>query len=77
MDTPLEGQEERSDAPPSFRLHDGLQADMKIEERFFWKAVFEIQDALGERDDATAKRHRQQMAKLEEEMRELTRGGQG
>ena len=69
----LKAQEERSDVPPSFRLQDRLESDIKIEEGVFWKTVFEIQDVLGERDDATAKRHRQRMAKLEEEMRELGR----
>jgi len=67
----LQRQEERSDVPPSFRLQDRLEADIKIEEGAFWKTVFEIQDVLGKRDDATAKRHRQRMAKLEEEMRGL------
>jgi hypothetical protein len=71
----LKKQEERSDAPPSFRLEDRLEADIKIEEGVFWKSVFEIQDVLGERDDATAKRQRERMAKLEEEMREMTAKG--
>ena len=60
--------------PRSFRFQDRLEAHMKIEEGFFWKTVFEIQDVLGENDDATVKRHRQRMAKLEEEMRGLTKG---
>ncbi len=59
--------------PPSFRLPDRLEADIKIEEGVFWKTVFEIQDVLGEKDDATAKRQRERMAKLEGEMREMTR----
>jgi hypothetical protein len=69
----LRKQEEGSDVPPSFRLQDRLEADIKIEEGAFWKSVFEIQDVLGEKDDATAKRHRQRLAKLEEEMRKLVR----
>jgi hypothetical protein len=69
----LKGQEEKGRrTPPSFRLQDRLEADIKIEEGAFWKSVFEIQDVLGERDDATAEKHRQQMAKLEGEMRGLT-----
>jgi len=67
----LKSQEERSDVPPSFRLQDRLEADMKIEEGVFWKSVFEIQDALGERKDPTAKKARERMARLESEMREL------
>lgn len=31
----LKAQGERSDVPPSFRLQDGLEADIKIEEGFF------------------------------------------
>jgi DNA-binding transcriptional MerR regulator len=58
--------------PPSFRFQDGLEADIKLEEGVFWKSVFEIQDVLGERDDTAAKKARQQMARLEGEMRELT-----
>lgn len=69
----LREHEERSGVPPSFRLQDRLEADTKIEEGVFWKSVFEIQDVLGERDDATAKKARQQMARLESEMQELTR----
>jgi hypothetical protein len=69
----LKRQEEGSDVPPSFRLQDRLEAGMKIEEGVFWKSVFEIQDVLRERDDAAAKKTRERMAKLEEEMRELTR----
>jgi len=69
----LREQEDKRDVPPSFRLQDRLEADMKIEEGAFWKTVFEIQDVLGETDDATAKRQRERMAKLEEEMRKLVR----
>jgi hypothetical protein len=69
----LKAQEERSDVPPSFRLQDRLEADIKMEEGVFWKSVFEIQDVLAESDDATAKRQRERMAKLEEEMRKLMR----
>lgn len=61
--------------PPSFRFQDSLEADIKIEEGAFWKTVFEIQDAIGKRDDAAAKRQRERTAKLEEEMRELTTKG--
>jgi hypothetical protein len=69
----LKEQEERSDVPPSFRFHDRLEPDIKIEEGVFWKTVFEIQDVLGETDDATAEKQRQRMGKLEEEMRERMR----
>ena len=60
---------------PSFRFQDRVEADIRIEEGFFWKTVFEIQDALGERGDSTAKRQRERLVKLEEEMRELTAKG--
>ncbi|MDP2898806.1 MAG: hypothetical protein Q8Q12_19895 [bacterium] len=70
----LQGQEEKGTrTPPSFRFQDRVEADIKIEEGVFWKSVFEIQDVLGERDDATAKKAREQMARLESEMREMTR----
>lgn len=70
----LQKQEEKGRrTPPSFRFQDRLEADINIEEGVFWKSVFEIQDVLGERDDATAKKARQQMARLESEMQELTR----
>jgi hypothetical protein len=69
----LQEQEERSDVPPSFRLQDRVEADIKIEEGVFWKMVFEIQDVLGEGDDATAKKARERMARLEREMREMMR----
>lgn len=70
----LQSQEDRGRrTPPSFRFQDRLEADIKIEEGVFWKTVFEIQDVLGERDDATAKKQRRRMARLESEMRELTR----
>ena len=72
----LKEQEERGRrTPPSFRFQDRLEADMRIEEGVFWKTVFEIQDVLGERDDSTAKKARERMVKLEEEMRELTTRG--
>jgi DNA-binding transcriptional MerR regulator len=71
----LQKQEERSDVPPSFRFQDSLEADINIEEGVFWKSVFEIQDVLGKRDDEAAKKARERMAKLEEEMRELRRRG--
>ncbi len=70
----LQRQEEKGRrTPPSFRLQDRLEADIKIEEGVFWKTAFEIQDVLGKRDDATVRKARQQMAKLESEMREMTR----
>jgi hypothetical protein len=69
----LKKQEGKSDVPPSFRFQDRLEQDIKIEEGAFWKTVFEIQDALGKRDDEAAKKARERMAKLESEMRELTR----
>ncbi len=68
----LREQEERSDVPPSFRLQDHLEADIKVEEGFFWKTVSDILLVLGQRDDETATKARQRMAKLEEEMREMT-----
>jgi hypothetical protein len=64
----LKEQEDRSDVPPSFRLQDHLESDIKLEEGAFWKTVFEIQDVLGERDDEAAKKARERMAKLEAEM---------
>ncbi len=48
---------------------------MKIEERFFLKTVFEIQDVLGEGNDASDTKSRQRMARLEKEMRGLTTKG--
>ena len=70
----LRQQEEKGRrTPPSFRPQDRFEADMKIEEGAFWKTVFEIQDVLGERNDEAAAKARQQMAKLESEMREMTR----
>jgi len=69
----LKEEEKHNDMPPSFRFQDRLEADIKIEEGFFWKSVFEIQDVLGTRDDDAAKKARERMAKLEREMRELTR----
>ena len=70
----LQRQEEKGRrTPPSFRLQDRLEADIKIEEGAFWKTVFDIQDVLGERDDATAKKARERMAKLESEMRGMKR----
>jgi len=71
----LRKQEEKSDVPPSFQFQDRLEADIKIEEGVFWKTVFEIQDVLGEKDDATAKKARERMAKMESEMREMTAKG--
>lgn len=73
----LQKQEERSDVPPSFRFQDRLEADIKIEEGVFWKTVSDILLVLGERDNAAATKARQRMAKLEEEMRELTTKGIG
>jgi hypothetical protein len=47
----LKEQEERGRrTPPSFRLQDRLEADINIEEGFFWKTVF------GERNDGIATR---------------------
>jgi hypothetical protein len=71
----LQRQEKRRDVPPSFRFQDRVDADIKIEEGVFWKTAFEIQDVLGNRDDATATKARQRMAKFEEEMREMTAKG--
>jgi len=71
----LKEQEERSDVPPSFRFQDRLEQDIKIEEGVFWKMVSDILLVLGERNDATATKARQQMARLEEEMREMTAKG--
>jgi hypothetical protein len=69
----LRKQEEKGRrTPPSFRFQDRLEADMKIEEGVFWKTVSDILLVLGERDDSTATKARQRMAKLENEMRELT-----
>jgi hypothetical protein len=62
----VDGEKGRS-TPRSFRIQDRVEADIKIEERVFWKMVSDILLVLGERHDATAKRHRQQMAKLEED----------
>jgi len=61
--------------PPSFRFQDRLEADMKIEEGFFWKTVSDILLLLGERNDETAKKQRERLVKLEEEMRKLTTKG--
>jgi DNA-binding transcriptional MerR regulator len=61
--------------PPSFRFQDRLEADIKIEDGVFWKTAFEIQDVLGERNDEAAKKARERMARLESEMREMTRRG--
>jgi len=71
----LQKQEERGDVPPSFRLGDDTERDIKIEEGVFWETVFDIQDALGDRDDETAMKWRKQLVGLEEEMRELTANG--
>ena len=71
----LQKQEEKGRrTPPSFRFQDRLEADIKIEEGFFWKSVFEIHDVLGEGNDEVAEKQRER-AKLEEEMRELTTKG--
>jgi hypothetical protein len=69
----LKKQEERSDVPPSFRFQDRLEADIKIEEGVFWKTVSDMLLLMGDRDDEAATKSRQNMAKLESEMRELTR----
>lgn len=70
----LRKQEEKGmRTPPSFQFQERLEADIRIEEGVFWKTVFEIQDVLGERNDATAKKARERMMKLERGMRELTR----
>jgi len=69
----LQRQEKKSDVPPSFRFQDRLDADMKIEEGVFWKMVSDILLVLGERNDSTATKARQRMAKLEKEMRGMTR----
>ena len=72
----LKKQEDKGNkTPPSFRFQDRLEADMKIEEGFFWKSVSDILLVLGERDDSTAKRQRERLLKLENEMRELTTEG--
>ncbi len=72
----LKKQEEKGRRmPPSFRFQDRLEADIRIEEGFFWKTVFEIQDALEERGDSTAKRQRERLVKIENEMRGLTTKG--
>ena len=72
----LKQQEEKGRrTPPSFRFQDRLEADMRIEEGVFWKTVSDILLVLGERNDETATKTRQRMAKLEEEMRELTTKG--
>ena len=69
----LRKQEERGRrTPPSFRFQDRLEADMKIEEGFFWKTVSDILLVLGERNDEIATNARQRLVKLEEEMREST-----
>ena len=70
----LREQEEKGRrTPPSFRFQDRLEADIKIEEGVFWKTVSDILLILGDRDDEAAKKARGRMAKLESEMRELTR----
>jgi hypothetical protein len=58
----LQRQEEKKDVPPSFRMQDRLEADIKIEEGLFWKTVSDILLVIGERDDATATKARQQGA---------------
>jgi hypothetical protein len=70
----LRRQEEKGRrTPPSFRIQDRLEADIKIEEGVFWKTVSDVLLVLGEEDDETAKRQRARLGKLEQEMRELTR----
>ena len=70
----LKKQEEKGRrTPPSFRFQDRLEADVKIEEGAFWKTVSDILFVLGERNDEAAKKARERMAKLESEMKELTR----
>ena len=70
----LKQQEEKGRrTPPWFRFQDRLEADMRIEEGVFWKSVSDILLVMGERDDEAATKARQRMAKLEQEMRELTR----
>jgi hypothetical protein len=70
----LRKQEERGRrTPPSFRFQDRLEQDIKIEEGVFWKTVSDILLVLGERNDEIAMKARQRMARLEDEMRELTR----
>jgi hypothetical protein len=72
----LKGEEQNGTrTPPSFQFQDRLEADIKIEEGFFWKTVFEIQDVLGETNDMAAKKARERIAKLEGEMREMTGRG--
>jgi hypothetical protein len=59
----LKEQEEKGNrTPPSFRFQDRLEADMKIEEGFFWKTVSDVLLVLGEGDDETAKKQRERMA---------------
>jgi hypothetical protein len=41
----------------------------------FWKTAFEIQDVLEKRNDATAKKARERITRLEGEMREMTANG--
>jgi len=74
----LRQQEEKGRrTPPSFRFQDRLEADMKIEEGFFWKSVSDILLVLGDRHDVETKKARQRMAKLEGETRGLaTKGGE-
>jgi DNA-binding transcriptional MerR regulator len=69
----LRKQEERGRrTPPSFRFQDRIEADIKIEEGAFWKTVSDMLLVMEERDDEAAKRARERMAKLEQEIRELT-----
>ena len=69
----LRQQEEKGRrTPPSFRFQDRLEADMRIEERVFWKTVSDILLVLGERDDEAAEKQRERLVRLEEQMRELT-----
>lgn len=67
----LKGQEKKSRTPPSFRIEDHLEADIKIEEGFFLKTAWDVRALLSRRSDPTTKRQRQRLEKLEEEMREL------
>ena len=70
----LQRQEEKGRrTPPSFRFQDRLEADIKIEEGVFWKTVSDMLLVMGERDDDAAGKARENMAKLEGEMRELTK----
>jgi hypothetical protein len=67
----LRKQEERSDVPPSFRLRDDTETEIKTEEGFFWWTAVNIKTVLVSRAGPIAERQRERLAKLEGEVWKL------